>query len=327
MKTYKVVITDNVFPSLDLERLRLDSIGAFLLESPSNHEEDIISVAKSADAILVGYAPITSKIINSLRKCKIIARYGIGVDNIDIKAANQKGIPITNVPDYCVDEVSNHAFALLLALARKIVNLDGTVKKGVWSYDDHRPIYRLYGKVLGLIGFGKIARDLVKKVKHFGFDILVYDPYVSFEISKEYDVKFVSKKEILKESDFISLHLPLTPKTKCIISKKELKKMKKTAYLINTSRGRLVDEKALSIALEEKWIAGAALDVLSNEKEINSNHPLVKLNNIILTPHMAFYSEESIKDLRIKAVDEVIRALMGDTLHYCINQKIQKPLL
>lgn len=327
MKTYKVVIADNVFPSLDLERSKLDTIGAFLVESPSNHQEDIISVAKSADAILVGYAPITSEIINSLRKCKIIARYGIGVDNIDIKAANQKGIYITNVPDYCVDEVSNHTFALLLALARKIVILDCTVKKGVWSYNNHRPIYRLYGKVLGLIGFGKIARDLVKKVKHFGFDILVYDPYVSLEISKEYDVKFVSKKEILKESDFISLHLPLTPETKYMISKKELKKMKKTAYLINTSRGLLVDEKALCIALEEKWIAGAALDVLSNENEIDVTQPLLKFENIILTPHVAFYSEESIKDLRMKAVDEVIRALTGDTLHYCVNQKILKPFV
>lgn len=327
MNTFKVVITDNVFPSLDLERTRLDSIGAFLVEPTSNHEEDIISVAQSADALLVGYAPITSKIINSLRKCKIIARYGIGVDNIDIEAANLKRIPVTNVPDYCVDEVSNHAFALLLALARKIVNLDGTVKKGVWSYDDHRPIYRLYGKVLGLIGFGKIARDLVKKVKHFGFDILVYDPYVSFEISKEYDVKFVSKKEILKESDFISLHLPLTPKTKCMISKKELKKMKKTAYLINTSRGWLVDEKALCIALEEKWISGAALDVLANEKEMDITQPLLKFENIILTPHVAFYSEESMKELRMKAVDEVIRALTGDTLHYCVNQTIEKPFL
>ncbi len=307
---------------MDLEKSELDKIGAFLVESSSNNEEDIISVAEDADALLVGYANISKKIIRSLKKCRIIARYGIGVDNIDIRAADHYGIYVTNVPDYCVDEVSNHTFALILALSRKIVNINSSVKKGIWSYSIHRPIYRVYGKVLGLIGFGKIARVLVKKVKNFGFEILVYDPYVSSRILKEYDVKYASLNEIFQKSDYISLHAPLTNETRYIINKKELKMMKETAYLINTSRGLLVDEDALFIALKEKWISGAALDVLTNEKEINSNHPLLKLENIILTPHMAFYSEESIKDLRFKAVNEVVRALMNLPLRYCVNKMI-----
>jgi len=321
MREYKVVLSDNVFPSLELEKSKLDKIRAVLVESPSNKEDDIISVATDADALLVGYAHITEKVIKSLKNCKIISRYGIGVDNIDVEAATQQGINVTNVPDYCVDEVSNHTLALLLTLARKIVALDRTVKSGVWSFNTYRPMYRLNGKVLGLIGFGKIARDLVKKVKPLGFRILIYDPYTSVETLKEYNVEFVSLTEILKQSDFISLHAPLTLETKHIISKKELQIMKKTAYLINTSRGSLIDEEALYRALKEKWISGAALDVLSSE-EIDSTHPLIKLENIILTPHVAFYSEESLKDLRVKAVDEVIRALTGVTLHYCVNQKM-----
>ena len=321
MREYKVVLSDNVFPSLELEKSKLDKIRAVLVESPSNKEDDIISVATDADALLVGYAHITEKVIKSLKNCKIISRYGIGVDNIDVEAATQQGINVTNVPDYCVDEVSNHTLALLLTLARKIVALDRTVKSGVWSFNTYRPMYRLNGKVLGLIGFGKIARDLVKKVKPLGFRILIYDPYTSVETLKEYNVEFVSLTEILKQSDFISLHAPLTLETKHIISKKELQIMKKTAYLINTSRGSLIDEEALYRALKEKWISGAALDVLSSE-EIDSTHPLIKLENVILTPHVAFYSEESLKDLRVKAVDEVIRALTGVTLHYCVNQKM-----
>jgi D-3-phosphoglycerate dehydrogenase len=195
------------------------------------------------------------------------------------------------------------------------------VKSGIWSFDAYRPMYRLNGKVLGLIGFGKIAREFIKKIKPIGFHILVYDPYVSVETSKAYDVEFMSLIEILKQSDFISLHVPLTQETKHLISKKELQIMKNTAYLINTSRGSIIDEEALYIALKEKWISGAALDVLSIE-EINSLHPLFKLENIILTPHVAFYSEESIEDLRIKAINEVIRALTGRTLHYCVNREV-----
>jgi len=321
MRKYKVVLSDNVFPSLELEKSKLEKFGAFLVEAPSNKEEDIISVATDADALLVCYAHITEKVISSLKKCKIISRYGIGVDNIDVEAATQEGIDVTNVPDYCIDEVSNHTMALLLALARKIVPLDRTVKSGIWSFDAYRPMYRLNGKVLGLIGFGKIAREFVKKVKPLGFHILIYDPYVSIETFKTYDVEFMSLIEILKQSDFISLHVPLTQETRHIISKKELQIMKNTAYLINTSRGSIIDEEALYIALKEKWISGAALDVLSIE-EINPLYPLFKLENIILTPHVAFYSEESIEDLRIKAINEVIRALTGRTLHYCVNREM-----
>lgn len=320
MGKFKVVLTDNVFSSLDIEKSMLDREGADLVEAISDKEDDIIRVASDADALLVGYAAITKKIIESLIKCKVISRYGIGVDNIDVEAATYRGIRVTNVPDYCIEEVSNHALGLILALARKIIPLNSTVKNGVWLYSKYKPIYRLRGKIVGLIGFGKIARNLGEKLKALGFHIITYDPYMALDEIKKHGIEAVSLAELLKQSDFISLHVPLTHETRHMISKNELKIMKNTSYIINTSRGSIIDEEALYTALKEKWISGAALDVLSNEKEVNIDYPLIKLDNIILTPHVAFYSEESIKELKTKAVGEVIRALTDKTLHYCVNE-------
>ena len=319
MKKFKVVLTDNAFSTIDIEKVMLDEIDAELIVANSDEEDDIIIVASNADALLVGYACITEKVIRMLQKCKIISRYGIGVDNINLEAATHQGIKVTNVPDYCIEEVSSHTLAFILGLARKIAALNCSVKKGIWSYNDHKPIYRLQGKTIGLIGFGRIARNLVKKLKPFGFRIIAYDPYISFEDMEKYNIETAPLEDLLQQSDFVSLHIPLTKETKHMISEKELKMMKSTAYIINTSRGFLVDEEALYIALRDQWISGAALDVLENEKGIYVSSPLMELDNIIFTPHVAFYSEESIVELRLKAVNEVINALIGKSLHYCVN--------
>ncbi len=321
MRKHKVVISDHVFPSLDLERAELDKIGAVLVQSPGIKEGDIISVAADADALIVCYAEITREIINSLKNCKIIARCGIGINNINLEAATQQGIKVTNVPDYCIDEVSDHALALLLALARKIPALDRTVKRGGWSFDAYRPMYRLNGKILGLVGFGKIAMEVAKKAKPLGFRILIYDPYVSSEVFKKHEVEFLPLAEILRQADFVSLHAPLTAETRHLISSEELQAMKKTAYLINTSRGLLIDEVALYLALKENWIAGAALDVLASE-ELDPANPLLKLENLVLTPHAAFYSEESTMELRTKTIDEVVRALTGRPPRNLVNREL-----
>lgn len=321
MEKFKVVVTDHVYPSLDLEREKLKEINAELIEATGKTEKEIIEAARDSDAILVCYAEITKNVIDSLEKCKIIARSGIGVNNVDVEAATKRGIRVTNVPDYCVDEVSDHALALILALARNIIKLNNNVKSKRWSFNNCKPMYRLKGKVLGLIGFGRIARNLAEKAKAIGFKIITSDPFIGEKAAKDYGVELVGLKELLRESDFISLHAPLTPETHKMIGINELKMMKKTAFIVNTSRGGLIDEEALYKALTEKWISGAALDVLSSEIFDPSN-PLIGLDNVILTPHAAFYSEESLKELREKTVDEIIRALTGRPSRNLVNKEV-----
>lgn len=318
---FKVAVTDYVFPNLETERKELKKIGADLIESTGSDEESIIEAAKDADAILNCYAELTPRVIESFKKCKIIARYGIGVNNVNIPAANKKKIIVTNVPDYCIEEVSDHAIALILACARKICQLNKTVKSGKWDFKDYRPIYRLKGQTLGIVSFGKIPRRLVEKVSAYEFNIISYDPYVDKEIVAKYNVKLVTFEELLKESDIITIHAPLTKETKGIFGSEQFKLMKNSAYLINTARGGLIKDSDLAQALKEGEIAGAGLDVLEDEN-VNSHHPLVSLENVIITPHSAFYSEQALKDLQYKAVQEVIRVLTGENPKSCVNPEV-----
>lgn len=320
---FKVAVTDYVFPNLEIERKELKKIGADLIESTDSDEESIIEAAKDADAILNCYAELTPRVIKSLKKCKIIARYGIGVNNVNMPTATKKGIIVTNVPDYCIEEVSDHALALILACARKICQLNKTVKNGKWDFKGYRPMYRLKGQTLGIISFGKIPRRLVEKVSAYEFHIIAYDPYVDEGIAAKYNVKLVTFKELLKESDIITIHAPLTKETKGMFSSKQFKMMKNSAYLINTARGGLIKDNDLAQALKKGEIAGAGLDLLEDEN-VNSHHPLVSLENVIITPHSAFYSEQALKDLQYKAVQEVIRVLTGERPKSCVNPEVFK---
>ncbi len=318
---FKVVVTDYVFPDLETEKQELNKIGAELVESGGSDEQSIIEKAGDADAVLTCYAELTPKVIESLNKCQIIARYGIGVNNVHIPTATEKGIIVTNVPDYCVEEVSDHALALILACTRKICQLNATVKAGKWDFKDYLPMYRLHGQTLGIIGFGKIPRRLVEKVRAYEFNILAYDPYVDKRVAAEYNVRLTGLDELLKQSDLITIHAPLTPDTKYMFGYEQFKMMKKTAYIFNTARGGLIKEADLVRALKEGEIAGAGLDLLECE-EFNPENQLIGLDNAIITPHAAFYSEQSLKDLQYKAVQEVVRVLTGDKPKSCVNPEV-----
>lgn len=319
--SFVVAVTDYVFPSLEPEQRVLAPLGVELRPGQCRSEEEIIELTQGADALLNCYAKMTARVIEKLNRCKIIARYGIGVDNVDLGAATRAGILVTNVPDYCVDEVSDHALSLMLALARQIVLAGGAVREGRWDVVAHAGIRRLRGQTLGLLGFGKIARALAAKAKPLGMRLLIYDPYVHSEVISGYGAETVDFELLLAESDVISIHVPLSPQTRGLIGERELACMKPTAFLINTSRGGIVDEQTLAEALKAGRIGGAALDVLSVEPP-PLDHPLRKLPNVILTPHLAFYSRESVIELQTKAAEEVARTLKGEPPRSPVNPEV-----
>jgi D-3-phosphoglycerate dehydrogenase len=315
---WTVLITDYVFPSLEIERAVLQAAGAELVAMQARSEAELVEAVAPADGLLVCYAPVTRRVIERAEHCRVIARYGIGVDNVDVAAATERGIVVTNVPDYCIEEVSDHALALLLACARKVAFLDRRVRAGRWEARDAVPIRRLSGQVLGLVGFGKIPRLLAAKARALGLTVLAYDPYLDAATCEAHGARKVELGELLGAADFVSVHAPLTPQTRGLIGEAELRRMKPTAYLINTARGPIVHEAALLRALAEGWIAGAALDVLEAEPP-GAAHPLLDFPQVIVTPHVAFYSEESLQELQRKAAEEVARVLTGQPPRYPVN--------
>jgi len=320
----KVVITDCDHPSVEIEKEILSEIDPEFVLAYCNTEDEVIEVAQDTDGIINQYAPIPRRVIESLKKCKVIARYGVGVDNIDIEAATEYGIIVANVPDYCIDEVSTHAMALILACARGITLLDSKIREKKWDFTLAKPLFRTKGKTIGLFGLGKIARALAQKASGFGFKILAYDPYVS-KVNRE--IKLVKFSQLLSDSDFISIHTPLTDETRHSFGESELKTMKKTAYLINTARGPIIDERNLYVALKERWIAGAALDVMEKEPPDWENL-LLKLDNLIITPHISFYSEESYVELKTKTAKAVLSVLKGGLPRAMVNpQAVNKKVI
>lgn len=312
-----VAVSDSVFPNLDPAREVLSKIGAELRLASAPTPNAILQVARDADAALVTYAKITADMIRQMTRCRIISRFGIGVDNVDIAAATSARIAVTRVPDYCLDEVSDHAMALLLALVRKIPFANSRAHAGRWDMTAVAPIHRLRGRVLGLVGFGRIPRLVAPKAQAFGLTVLTYDPFVTQEATTGAGVKTVSFEELVKVSDYISIHTPLMPQTNGLFNAEVFAMMKPSAYLINTARGAIVDEDALAHALDAGQLAGAALDVLSQEPPTNS--PLFGRDNVILTPHTSFYSVESLVELQIKAAEEVVRVLTGQAPRNPVN--------
>jgi D-3-phosphoglycerate dehydrogenase len=318
MSRFKVVVTDYVFPSLDIERSVLGVIGAEVTAMQAASDEQLLDAVGDADGLLVCYAPVTGRVIERAAKCRIIARYGIGVNNVDVPTASARGIIVTNVPDYCLEEVSDHALAMLLDSARRVTFLDRRVRSGRWEAKDAVPAFRLRGRTLGLVGFGRIPRLLAEKARAFGLRVLAFDPYVDAGSMERQGVTKVEFNRLLAESDYVSVHAPLTAETTGLINETTLRAMKPTAFLINTSRGPVVDDAALARALREQWIAGAALDVLPTEPP-GRDHPLLSFENVILTPHAAFYSEESLRELQTKAAEEVASVLLGRQPRYRVN--------
>jgi D-3-phosphoglycerate dehydrogenase len=315
MSSPVIAIADSPFPSLDPVKQALAKLDPEFRLSKSSSAEDILEVARDADAIIVCYAQITAEIINQLTQCKVIARTGLGVDNIDIPAAAAKGITVTYVPDYCLHEVSDHAMALLLAMARKITLANKHVHSGRWEMPVVQPLYRLKGRTLGLVAFGNIPQTLAPKAKAFGLEVITTDPFVAEELLEAHDVRNVSFDELLAQSDFISVHAPLLPQTRGMFNAEAFAKMKKGTVIINTARGPLIDEKALVAALDSGHLGGAALDVVEVEP-LPADSPLIGRDNVILTPHTGFYSAESLVELQTKAATDVARVLQGEAPVY-----------
>ena len=318
---HKVVITDCDFGDLEDQLQVLESMGVKpVVLQAWDDEERVIAECRDADAVLNQYAQINRRVLSAMERCRIVVRYGIGVDTIDVPAATELGIYVANVPDYGVDEVANHAMAMILACARRLFAYDRGVKAGLWGYKIGKPVLRLKGQTLGLLSFGRIARDVAAKAKGFGLEILAFDPLLPDRMFEEHGARrAASVEEVLRRADFLSVHSPLPPETRHLIGERELKMMKPTAYLINTSRGAVVDEAAVYRALSDGWIAGAALDVLETEP-VSPGNPLLGLENVILTPHAAFYSEESLRDLQRKAAEEVARVLRGEKPKSPVNR-------
>ena len=313
-----IAVTDSPFPSLDPARAALARLEPELRMAKSVSAEDILEVARNADAVLVTYAKLSRDLLAQLTRCKAIGRFGLGVDNIDLKAATELGMTVTYVPDYCMQEVSDHAMALLLALARKVILANALVQSGRWEVAPIAPIHRLAGRVLGLIGFGNIPRALAPKAKAFGLRVVTHDPYVTPEVLAEAGVEGVSFEQLLAVSDFVSIHAPLTPATRGLVNADTLRRMKPGALLINTARGPLVDEDALIAALDSGHLGGAALDVVAVEP-LAAGSKLRGRDNVILTPHTAFYSVEALNELQSKCAADVARVLSGEPPVYPIK--------
>ena len=332
--SFKVVVTfyaPGIVPTYDE---LLTKLGTEVEKIFCATEEELISACSEADAaialgirIMPGYI-FSLKVIENLNKCRLIALTGIGYDNVDISAATEKGICVANVPYYCLEEVSDHTMALILACARKFYQLLPDIKSGKWSTQaDYlsalKPLHRLSGQTLGLIGFGNIARTLVPKARAFGFRIIAYAPHVPSILFETFKVESVGLDQLLGESDFVSMHTTLTSENKHMMGLPQFKKMKPTAYFINTARGELVDERALYTALSEGLIAGAGLDVLESEPP-GLDNPLLKLSNVLITGHFAYYSEESREELFRWPWEEVARVLQGEWPQGLVNPQVKE---
>ena len=313
-----IAVTDSPFPSLDPAKAALAYLDPELRMAESASPDDILAVACDADAILVTYAKLPGELLRALTRCKAIGRFGLGVDNIDVPAAAALGITVTYVPDYCMHEVSDHAMALILALARKVTLSDRLVQAGRWEVAAIAPIHRLAGRVLGLVGFGNIPRALAPKAQAFGLRVVAHDPYVPQQALAAAGVEGVSFDRLLESSDFVSIHAPLTAATRGLFDAQVLRRMKQGAVLVNTARGPLLDEDALAAALDAGHLGGAALDVAAVEP-LPADSGLRGRDNVILTPHTAFYSVEALVELQTKCAADVARVLSGEPPVYPVK--------
>ena len=290
----KVVITDHRFPDVEQERRAVEASGGNLVVAQTVDEQELAELCKDADGVLTVRAPITKRVIAAMERCRIIVRYGIGIDSIDIPAATERGIMVANVPDYCVDEVSDHALALLLMLGRQMIPAISLAKQERWVISNMPPLHRLRGQTCGLAGCGKIGSLLAGKAIALGMRIIIYDPYLNEKRSKEMGAELVPLDTLLAQSDFISLHMPLNDETSHLFGEASFAKMKNTASIINTARGGLIDEVALLAALDSGKIFGAGLDVIESEAEFTpTGKALVNHPRVIVTPHTAWLSVEA----------------------------------
>ncbi|RPF54304.1 C-terminal binding protein [Aquisalibacillus elongatus] len=323
MSQFKVYVTDYNYNTFEPERQVFDEIGVEFILEQCKTEDEIIEKCQDADALLNQYGPISRRVIEALDNLKVVARYGIGFNTVDIDAATENGVVVSNVTDYCLDEVSDHTMALLLSSVRKITQMNNAVKAGNWDYKVSVPVYRMRSCTLGLVGFGNIPQTLTKKAQAFGVNVMAYDPFVPKEVADELNVTLVELDELYAQSDYISVHLPLNKQTEKLISHEAFRKMKSTAFIINTSRGGVIEEQALIQALQENELAGAGLDVLETEP-IPDGHPFLNMDQVLLNPHSAFYSVEAEAELKRKSAQNVADVLQGYFPTYIVNQVVKE---
>lgn len=315
---FRVLVTDRAWPDTSIEQQVLSQVDGIVIEPANSCEASLIAAAESVDAIATNWAKVSDAVIRSGTRCRVIARFGIGIDNISVATATELRIPVTNCPDYCVHEVSDHALGLLLACGRRIGLYHQRSKKGEYNPTVAKPIQRIAGQCLGLVGLGAIARALIPKARALGLKVIAHtlrgDDYGT-------GVPMVSFNELLAASDFISIHAPLTPKTLRMFDAAAFARMRPSAYLINTARGGLVDESALYAALQKNQLAGAALDVFDPEPP-DLNQPLFQDERVIVTPHAAFISEQAVRQMRTEAMSNVVAALSGNRPNNVLNPQI-----
>lgn len=325
----KVVITDYDFGDINVERKILESIGAQVIGLQSKTEQDLFDVAHDCAAMINQYARVGAQTIERMQQCEVIARYGIGVDIVDVDAATNKGIQVTNVQDYCTEEVADHAIGMWLSLARKLPVYDRATHEGVWNWQSGRPIYRTRGRTMGVVSLGKIGQAISARAKAFGVTVIAYDPYVAEEVAAEHDVSLVSKAELLERADYLLMQAPMTPDTHHFLSDPEFEAMRPGAIVVNTGRGPTIDNRALYKALTEGHLAAAGLDDPEEEPAKQANwspdeNPLFSLPNVLVTPHAAYYSEESILTARETAASEVARVLTQRKPMFPVNNLAQR---
>ncbi|MEP5199561.1 MAG: C-terminal binding protein [Paracoccaceae bacterium] len=320
----KVVITDYDFGDVRVETEILEAAGAEVIALQAKREEDLFDAAPDCAAMINQYARIGQATISRMQKCEVIARYGVGVDIVDVKAATDKGILVTNVQNYCTEEVADHAIALWLTLARRLPDYDRATHAGVWKWQSGQPVYRLRGRTMGVVSLGKIGQAIVARAKAFGVDVIAYDPFLPSEVAANLGVELVNKSDLLARSDYMLMQAPMTPDTHHFLSDAEFAAMKPGAILVNTGRGPTVDNKALFRALSEGHLAAAGLDDPEEEPAKRANwspddNPLFTLPNVPVTPHAAYYSEESICAARVTAATQVAKVLTGRLPDYTVN--------
>jgi D-3-phosphoglycerate dehydrogenase len=313
----RVVIADYDFGDVSIERGILEPAGFELVPAQCKTEDEVIDAARDADAVVTQYARVGARAIAAFTRCKVIARYGTGVDIVDVDAATRHGIRVTNAPnEWCADEVADHAIALWLCAARKITQYAQATRSGEWRWQSGRPIGRLRGKVFGLVSFGAIARAIAERARPFGVDLWAFDPFVDAAEMTARGVRKVTFDELVEGADYVVIQSPLNDKTRGLFDEDVLRRMKPQAILVNTARGPIVPDHALYRGLHEGWIAGAAVDDIEEEpakqRDWHADNPLFRLESAVITPHAAYYSEESIRSVREIAATEVLRVLRGE---------------
>jgi len=315
-----VLITDSDYRSLEIEEGILARYGVRLLTAQCRSPDDVIAAGQEAHILISEYAPISAEVFAALPQVLGAIRYGKGYDSIDVKAATSAGVWVVNLPDYCDEEAAEHTMGLILCLNRNLCAMNRAVHGGTWDVSAFEPIHPLHRQALGIVGIGKIGRVVANKALDMGMRVLAYDPYLGAETIAGRGVRPVNLQELLSSADFVTLHVPLTPETHHIMRLGQFRQMKPTAYLVNTARGKLVDESALLRALEEGLIAGAALDVLEQEPPAPDN-PLLKCDQVILTPHASWYSEVSAERLHRVPAEEACRILAGQEPLGAVNRE------